>query len=91
MISPEELKRIHKMSFNNAETLKKSDAAVCFYCKRYLTKQDMLDIEYIESKYDHTGFCPFCGIDSLIASIDMHPHDVPVDAMFNNFFTRKNK
>jgi hypothetical protein len=64
--SDAELEAAHKHSFANRKTIEKSGQCGCFYCCCSLPAS-MVKQWYSESGgQGDTGWCPGCGIDSLI-------------------------
>ena len=53
-----------KRSYENKETLLKSETCGCYYCTMIFPASDVKN--YIKDKNGYTAECPKCGIDSVI-------------------------
>jgi hypothetical protein len=58
-----DLKKAHKCSFKNRESLKKDEICGCFYCRRIFSPAKIFDWT---DEPEGTAICPHCGIDSII-------------------------
>jgi hypothetical protein len=59
-----DIKAAHKHCMRNRAELNESSLCGCFYCERIFSPTEIT--EWIDESL--TGMCPYCGIDSLIAS-----------------------
>ncbi len=65
-MSSNDLEKIHKHSFCNKEELLKVNKCGCFYCLKIFDPKEIN--EWLEEDNEgETAFCPYCGIDSVIA------------------------
>lgn len=56
--------KIHNLSYENKEILKKSKKCGCFHCKKIFETNKI--IQWIEDEEGSTAVCPYCCIDSVI-------------------------
>ena len=76
-----ELERIHDSgSSHNRYAISGSALAGCYYCCKIwepagtkIAEFCDIDTEAPDGLGNATALCPFCGIDSVLASIDVHP------------------
>ena len=64
-MNEQQLQKLHKRSFLNRKRLEVAGECSCFYCLRTFPVNKIE--EWVDSD---TALCPFCGIDSIIDSID---------------------
>lgn len=56
--------RLHRLSFENEELLKKAERCGCFYCgKKYSPREVTF---WINDAHGRTAVCPYCGIDAVL-------------------------
>jgi len=60
----EKLRAAHRHSMRNRSELKISQSCGCFYCEKVFSPAEIR--EWIDE--DNTALCPYCGIDSVLAS-----------------------
>ncbi len=78
-----ELEKVHAYSFNNKDSIIKSDRCFCFHCKKIIDNSEI--INYVDT--ENTALCQYCGIDSLIPdSIDVNIDEKLINDMHNYWF-----
>lgn len=68
--SIEHIKASHKSCFANRTTLEKSSKCGCFNCLTIFSPKLITDWTSEANNQGETGWCPVCGIDSLIGDED---------------------
>jgi len=84
MLSNLELKTIHKLSTNNKGSISRSKKCGCFYCIEIFKPEDVK--EYIST----TAICS-CGVDSVLASVDVKITKTMLKQMHKKYFNRLKK
>lgn len=93
MYTDDELQKIHKWSNNNRAALEASTEAGCFYCLEiYKPKQvkDWCLVNNINTNPD-CAICPYCGIDSVLPSVNVNITKQLLRVMKDKYFGRSRK
>ena len=69
MYSIQHLKNFHKFAFGNKTSIQNSHLCGCFQCGMIFQASKVTDWTK-EKILKETGWCPYCGIDSLIGDVD---------------------
>lgn len=80
-ITEDQLKAAHKHCFKNIKAVTSSEICGCFHClKIFNPKEIKLGYHEIKSQFvknptfdDCTAFCPYCEVDSVLASSSGYP------------------
>jgi hypothetical protein len=72
----------HQFSKHNKESLSQSETCGCFYCLRIMKATEIN--HYIEAGDEDTATCPYCDVDSILAS-----KDVPLTEKFLKEMNKK--
>ena len=87
------LERWHKFSSLNRHALSGSALAGCFYCLEIWIPSSHAIREWIDTEVEEgnaTAMCPFCGTDSVLASLHVWPSLEVLREMRNYWFWSEN-
>lgn len=80
-----ELGKVHKQSFYNRELVLQSEACGCFFCLAVFRPADVR----VWADGGKTALCPYCQVDSVIASAGDYPlTDALLVQMRNRYFDK---
>jgi hypothetical protein len=75
----------HKRSIYHKREIINSEICGCFYCKKIFPPSEIEEwTDTSKPEAEHTAFCPYCGIDSVIGSKSGYP-------ITEKFLSRMNK
>ena len=72
--------KLHVLSFENEELVKKSNTCGCFYCGRIFNSTEVID--WCEDTNARTAICPYCNIDSVLQESHDGSYDLNKDLLF---------
>ena len=70
-ITKQLLKKAHRASFENEESIRKSKECLCFHCNNLFPPSEIQD--WVNDAHGRTALCPYCRIDSVIGDEAGYP------------------
>ena len=70
-ITKQLLKKAHRASFENEESIRKSKECLCFHCNNLFPPSEIQD--RVNDAHGRTALCPYCRIDSVIGDEAGYP------------------
>ena len=72
--------KLHALSFENEELVKKSNTCGCFYCGRIFNSTEVID--WCEDANARTAICPYCHIDSVLKESQDGSYELSKELLF---------
>lgn len=70
-ITKQLLKKAHRASFENEESIRESKECLCFHCNNLFPPSEIQD--WVNDAHGRTALCPYCRIDSVIGDEAGYP------------------
>ena len=81
-----DVNKIHKLSFCNEESIRKSKKCGCYYCINIFDASEVKEFLHEKRYNKSTALCPRCGIDSVLGDADVEITSELLEKMYQEFF-----
>ena len=72
--------KLHALSFENEELVKKANTCGCFYCGRIFNSSEV--INWCEDANARTAICPYCNNDSVLQESNDGSYELNKELLF---------